>query len=248
MARKSDLRKQRTGTVINMTSKKQESDLGRALISVVDRIEDVFNVKLEHTGQWKLSDVVSSLRSNFTDITFHYHFETSAMKPGGGILSMVDHERTARPILNTEVKNQGTNDLRLAEGKPRQAKGNAIERLEKNVIGFRAAMMSEAILPFVCFGYGCDFAVDSSILDRVSTIAMFGRLNTVNVVNKGESGSFNRGSFFFREDKWTVEEMVEIIYEVASRAIHYYFARYGVGTFQVCADEPAEEIPGGDCL
>ncbi|MCQ3807647.1 MAG: hypothetical protein KTV16_10300 [Acidimicrobiia bacterium] len=52
------------------------------------------------------------------------------------------------------------------EGKPKQAKGNAIERLGKNVIGFRTAMMNEAIVPFVCFGSGCDFADDSSILDR----------------------------------------------------------------------------------
>ncbi|MDE0238209.1 MAG: hypothetical protein OXN95_13380 [bacterium] len=232
MARKHDLREQRAGTVINMTSKKQETDLGRALAEVVDRITDVFGVELEHTAQWKLADIVSSLRGDFHDIEFHYHFDTSAMKPDGGILSMLDSEGTARPILITEVKNQGTNDLRVAEGKPKQAKGNAIERLGKNVIGFRTAMMSEAIVPFVCFGYGCDFADDSSILDRVSTIAMFGPLNTVNVVNQGESGSFNRGSFFFREDKWSVDEMAEIMYEVASRAIHYYFASYGEAAFR----------------
>ena len=237
MVRKSDLRKQRAGTVINMTSKKQESDLGQALQSVVARIEEGFGVALEHAGQWKLSDIVSSLRSDFTDIEFHYHFETSAMKPDGGILSILDNEGIARPILITEVKNQGTNDLRAAEGRPRQAKGNAIERLGKNVIGFRTAMMSEAIVPFVCFGYGCDFADDSSILDRVSTIAMFGPLNTVNVVNQGEAGSFNRGSFFFREDRWTVDEMAEIMHEVASRAIHYYFACYGEGAFRADADE-----------
>ena len=232
MARKHDLRAQRAGTVINMTSKKQESELGRALTTVVDRIADAFDVDLEHTAQWKLADIVSSLRGDFNDIEFHYHFETSAMRPDGGILSMLDNEGTARPILITEVKNQGTNDLRAAEGKPRQAKGNAIERLGKNVIGFRTAMMSEAIVPFVCFGYGCDFANDSSILDRVSTIAMFGPLNTVNVVNQGESGSFNRGSFFFREERWTVNEMSEIMYDVASRAVNYYFARYGEAAFR----------------
>jgi hypothetical protein len=49
-----------------------------------------------------------------------------------------------------------------------------IERLGKNVIGFRTAMLKEDIMPFVCFGYGCDFEEQSSILDRVVTIAMFG--------------------------------------------------------------------------
>ena len=232
MARKHDLRAQRAGTVINMTSKQQESDLGGALSIVVDRIADEFDVDLEHTKQWRLADIVSSLRSDFDDIAFHYHLDTSTMKPDGGILSMLDSNGTARPILITEVKNQGTNDLRAAEGKPPQSKGNAIERLGKNVIGFRTAMMSEAIVPFVCFGYGCDFAYNSSILDRVSVIAMFGPLNTINVVNQGESGSFNRGSFFFREEKWTVDEMAEVMYEVASRSIHYYFACYGETAFR----------------
>ncbi|WP_419919128.1 EcoRI family type II restriction endonuclease [Candidatus Poriferisocius sp.] len=214
-----------------MTSKKQETDLGVALKNVVDRLSENFKVRLEHTAQWKLVDIVSLLRSSFTDIEFYYHFDTSAMKPDGGILSILDSEGTARPILITEVKNQGTNDLRTAEGKPRQAKGNAIERLGKNVIGFRTAMMNESIVPFICFGYGCDFADESSILDRVSTIAMFGPLNTINVVNQGESGLFNRGSFFFRETPLTVQEMANSMYEVASRAIYYYFARYGEDKF-----------------
>ena len=65
MARKHDLRAQRAGTVINMTSKKQESDLGKALIRAVEQIAEVFDVELEHTAQWKLADIVSSLRSNF---------------------------------------------------------------------------------------------------------------------------------------------------------------------------------------
>ncbi len=231
MARKSDLREQRTGTVINMTSKKQETDLGIALRNVVNSIESNFKVRLEHAAQWKLADVVSSLQNSFSDIEFYYHFETSAMKPDGGILSILDREETAHPILITEVKNQGTNDLRAAEGKPRQAKGNAIERLGKNVIGFRTAMMNESIVPFICFGYGCDFEEGSNILDRVSTIAMFGPLNVINVVNQGESGLFNRGSFFFREMPWTIEEMTDTMYEVASRAIYYYFARYGEDKF-----------------
>ncbi|MCY4258397.1 MAG: hypothetical protein OXE04_09005 [bacterium] len=232
MARKKHLRAQRAGTIINMTSKKQESDLGLALSATVEKIADKFAVDLEHAAQWKLADIVSSLRGYFEAIEFHYHFEKSTMRPDGGILSMLDNAGTARPILITEVKNQGTNDLRASEGLPRQARGNAIERLGKNVIGFRTAMMNEAIVPFVCFGYGCDFADDSSILDRVSTIAMFGPLNTVNVVNQGESGSFNRGSFFFREEKWSVDEMAAIMYEVASRAIHYYFACYGEADFR----------------
>ena len=49
------------------------------------------------------------------------------------------------PVLISEVKNQGTNDQRRREGLPRQARGNAIERLGKDVIGLRAALMRESI-------------------------------------------------------------------------------------------------------
>jgi type II restriction enzyme len=85
-------------------------------------------------------------------VDFAYKFDSSAMRPDGGILSIESDKGVLYPILITEVKNQGTNDLRANEGKPKQAKGNAIERLGKNVIGFRTALLGENIVPFVCFG------------------------------------------------------------------------------------------------
>ena len=237
MSKKDDLRKQRAGTVINRTSKKQEDLLGIALAAVVKKLELELGLIFKHETQWLLKDVVGRLREIFPTIDFQYHFDTSAMRPDGGILSIVDHEGKSFPVLVVEVKNQGTNDLRRIEGKAKQAKGNAIERLGKNVIGFRTAMLGEGIMPFVCFGYGCDFEDTSSILDRVSTIAMFGPLNQIGVVNEGDNGMFNRGSFFFREEKWTDLEMGEIMYEVAKRSIHYYFAKYGESQFPRLEDQ-----------
>ena len=121
--------------------------------------------------------------------------------------------------------------MRVQEGLPVQAKGNAIERLGKNVIGLRTALLHESIFPFICFGYGCDFAANSSILDRVSTIAMFGKLNVTHLHNTGNDGRFNRGSFYFREEQWTVEEMSRILHDIAERSIFYYFSKYGKETF-----------------
>lgn len=46
-------------------------------------------------------------------------------------------------------------------------------------------MLREAIMPFVCFGYGIDFEDGSSILDRVATIAMFGHLNRIHLMKSG---------------------------------------------------------------
>lgn len=176
MARKSDLRKQRSGTVINSISKKQETELDRAVKSIAQRLTNEFpGIKLSHKSSWLLKDVVSRLRTSFAEIEFHYFHESSSMRPDGGILCLLDGDGNEFPILIAEKKNQGTNDLRISEGKAKQAKGNAIERLGKNVIGFRTALLKESIFPFVCFGDGCDFADDSSIIDRVVTIAMFGK-------------------------------------------------------------------------
>ena len=155
------------------------------------------------------------------------------MTPDGGITFLVDKYNIYYPILIFEVKNQGTNDLRLQEGKTIQAKGNAVERLGKNVIGFRTYMLDEAIFPFVCFGDGCDFEKGSSILDRVKTIAMFGNLNKDYTSNIGVNGIFNRGSYYFRDEKWTYEEMYKIVSDVAERSVYYYFSKYGKENFEV---------------
>ncbi len=232
MAGKEQLRQQRTGTIINLTAKKQQSVLGRALHTLIDLLQKRFpEVKFEHKTEWRLKDIVALLREIYPDVKFHYHLDTSSMKPDGGILSIVDKTEKTYPILIVEVKNQGTNELRLREGLPPQARGNAIERLGKNVIGFRTALMHESIFPFVCFGDGCDFAEGSSILDRVITIAMFGELNVVHLFNEGPYGRFNRGTFFFRENPWKEDEMVEVMYEIACRSVHYYFAKYGEKAF-----------------
>lgn len=229
MARKHQLRKQRLGTVINVTSKKQESDIIKALRQVEDRLNQTFATKisLAHEKQWYLKDIVAEIRHTYPDTTSHYHFNTSSIRPDGGILHIRGkaRDKLIYPVLIAEVKNQGTNDLRAEEGLAKQARGNAIERLGKNLIGLRAALMREAIFPFVCFGYGCDFEADSSILDRVSTMAMFGELNKTHLHNE-EGGKFNRGSFYFRPQQWSVDEMVNVMADIAERAVLYYFSKY----------------------
>ncbi len=233
MARRDQLRVQRTGTVINATSKEQESAVIKALVSTIDRLGIEFPMAtFQHEKSWLLSAIVTRLRVHFPEVEFADVRPTSFIKPDGGILSIQDREANLHPVLVTEVKHQGTNDLRATEGLPRQAMGNAIERLGKNVIGFRSAFLSEGIMPFVCFGYGYDFSPASSIVDRVVTIAMFGPLNRVSVVNEGDDQQFNRGSFFFRNNEWSVDEMTDVMFDIASRSVHYYFARHGPDKFE----------------
>jgi type II restriction enzyme len=233
MAKKSDLRKQRAGTVINVTSKRQEHALVLALEEVCEQLQEKFPcITLKHESQWSLPAIIAELEAGFSGVEFHCCHGTSAMRPDGGILSIVSSSGAAFPILIAEKKNQGTNDLRALEGKSKQAKGNAIERLGKNVIGFRTALLKESIFPFICFGDGCDFADDSSILDRVVTIAMFGHLNREHLHNQGPHGVFNRGSFYFRVKEWTQNEMKDACYSIAEKSIFYYYSKYDEITFK----------------
>ena len=233
MARKADLRVQRKGTVINNHSKRQEKALDRALRAVEAGLNAKFpGIKLDHVTEWKLRDVVEKLRGSFPQVDFHYFFQTSTMRPDGGILSIIDNNGGKHPILIAEKKNQGTNDIRAIEGKSKQAKGNAIERLGKNVIGFRTAMKTESIFPFVCFGDGCDFDDGSSILDRVVTIAQFGKLNVEHLHNQGSNNEFDRGTFYFRSLEWTEDEMARLSLNLAEKSVYYYFSKYGESAFR----------------
>lgn len=232
MANKENLRKQRTGTIINNTSEKREGKAATALSRVILHLIRKFGVKLEHESNMYLKDIIVKLKEFYPDVDFNYNFDTSSMRPDGGILYIISKNNKKYPILITEMKNQGTNDLRVKEGKTKQAKGNAIERLGKNVIGFRTALLNESIFPFICFGDGCDFAKDSSILDRVITISMFGKLNVIRVHNEGPNGIFNRGSFYFREKLWSPSEMAKIMIDIAEKSVYYYFSKYGEKEFK----------------
>lgn len=241
MAKKHQLRDIHAGMILNVTARKQESDVIKALQKVVDHLDHKFGQKIAliHEKQWLLKDIISELKHCYPEAEFHYHFETSSIRPDGGILYIEGRlgDPLRYPILIAEAKNQGTNDARLLEGLPKQAKGNAIERLGKNLIGLRTALMRESIFPFVCFGYGCDFDPSSSILDRVSTMAMFGELNKTYLHNE-ENGKLNRGSFYFRCEKWTVDEMFTVMKDIAERSVMYYFSKYREEHFSIARRLP----------
>lgn len=238
MSNKYQLRGQRNDTVINMVSKKEDSQCKQVVDEVINEIQKEFGVKLIRENRIKLVDIISVLSSVFPTVKFAKpEKETSFMTPDGGITYLEDIRGKKYPVLIAEVKNQGTNDIRISEGKKKQAQGNAVERLGKNVIGFRAYMLEEGIFPFVCFGDGCDFEKGSSILDRVLTIAMFGSMNEDHTSNEGPNGIFNRGSYYFRRENWTASEMKKILKEVTRKSIFYYFSKYGDERFTESSKE-----------
>lgn len=171
----------------------------------------------------RLTDIIAMLSKQYPEYAhlFGEPQESSFISPDGGFLFATNKQGQRRLVLVAEVKRQGTNDARKLEGLKKQALGNAIERLGKNLIGIRAIFKNEGILPFICFGHGYDFKPGSSILDRVLTMNEFFPLNKV-FVEKNYL-PFEPVTMLFRYESWTVEEMTDHLLEVAERAIQYKF-------------------------
>src|SRR3546814_1406754 len=90
-----------------------------------------------------LIDIISSYETRFEFSALTK--DGSFIKPDVGILILKkeDDPSFQRIVLAVEMKRQGTNDQRALEGKGKQSQGNAIERLGKNLIGFRSALQYE---------------------------------------------------------------------------------------------------------
>ncbi len=233
---KEALRVSHVGITLNDRSSRMEVRLRAALVDVVRRIGHMFGVAVESEDTLPLDTIVSHLNATFgppNGLAFGKATANprSSLKPDGDFLYVRDQSDVKRCILVTEVKRQGTNTDRVAEGKPRQAQGNAIGRLRKNMQGVDAFFAGEAITPFVCFGEGCDFADGVTILDRVSTMNGFFPLNVVHVdkiyVDKPAPEIFKPTSLFFREEPWSSQEMRDVIWRICQRSIAYYQDTYG---------------------
>jgi len=163
--------------------------------------------------------------------------DKSFITPDGGFL-WVKINGKKYYILVSEQKRQGTNDKRLLEGKKRQSQGNAAERLGKNVDAIDVLFANEEIYPFIVFLQGCDFNDnESTIGDRIRTIAKFQEINVVNIYWKQVMKKlFVGGSYFMRghsmkelpgTSDWTFEEMILPMFTIAETALNYYLKKYG---------------------
>lgn len=230
---KEALRRSHVGITLNDQSAQMERRVDRALEEVKRRLL-VAGHQVGWQQQLPLDDIIRDLNARFPmprPFTKATNITSTSLKPDGGFLYVRDRAGQPRCVLVTEAKRQGTNDAREKEGKPKQARGNAIERLGKNLRGVEILFAGEDIVPFVCFGEGCDFASDSSILDRVATLNQFFPLNVVHVRKirpPGQHEVFRPVSLFFREPPWSPAEMVEVMWSVVSQSLQYYDSRYGL--------------------
>lgn len=211
-------------SVKNSISKIMDGDIGIAVKRVVMHLKKKYpDLSFDHKKKLLLSEIIKDLRQEYPEYAddFSTVIDASFIKPDGGFIYATNKKGRKKLILVAEVKRQGTNDKRLLEGLDKQAKGNAIERLGKNLIGIRAIFKKEKIIPFVCFGSGDDFNKDSTIRDRVITMNDFFPLQKIFI--QKDNPPFEPVSMFFRSKNWTTKNMKDTMVEIAEMAIQSYF-------------------------
>lgn len=222
----------------NKKSKQDDKDVYIAMDKVCDYLRNKTDFVsffetdyyLDFQHQIEVKYMIDFLKKKNVRREFNYEFIDRAIIPDGGILYLVKKNTNEKfPLVIAEIKRQGTNKERLAEGKSKQATGNAIERLGKNLTGIRTMMNYEKITPFVCFGWGGDFALDTeetgTVRSKVVMMNQFYDLNKIHVFKKDGNSDldyFAPVSMYFREERWSVDEMFNIMKEIAETAIRYY--------------------------
>jgi len=127
-----------------------------------------------------------------------------------------------------EMKNQGHEETH----KINQAKGNAIERLAKNINFIRLWTKDESILPFIgfCAGYdfctGCSYCHGSYIIDRLASMNDFYPLNQVRLFKNtyGQGGQSN----FYQVNNFQEKFMYDMCLDVAEKSFIYYRNKYKI--------------------
>lgn len=221
----------------NEKSKKDDKDIYKAMRNVQFYLIDRFNMLADYEDyeiifekKIKVKYMIEMIQKAGLRNEFDYNYNNRTIVPDGGILYLKNKKNNEKlPLVIAEIKRQGTNKERVAEGKKKQATGNAIERLGKNLTGIKAMMNYEKITPFVCFGWGCDFDSNSkgsgTVISKVVMLNEFYPINRIYVFKKDGNANLNSFapvSMYFREKPWTIKEMADIMIEIAETSFRYW--------------------------
>lgn len=220
----------------NTKSKVDDKDIYKAMKEVHNYIMERFDIK-NNLPEWEIifeksidvAYMINMIKKRQIRNEFEDKYCDRTIHPDGGVL-YIRNKKTGEklPLVIAEIKRQGTNDIREQEGKSKQATGNAIERLGKNLTGIKTMMNYEKITPFVCFGWGCDFSDNEecgTVLSKVVMMNEFYPLNRIFVFKRDGNANYNDFapvSMYFREKKWEVNEMRDIMKEIAETSLRYW--------------------------
>lgn len=199
----------------NTKSKKDDAIIKIATNEVIQILKEKYpNHIFEHRSALKFTEIEEYCQRLF-DLP-DYDYNDRRLLPDGGVIWM-DNKY---PILISEMKRQGTNDERLEEGKAKQASGNAIERLGKNLIGYKVLYEQEDILPFICFLWGCD-CLDGTVQGKLYTLNSFYKLNTLYT---GQENKYNKPFTFMTlaDRPFSKDELVQSLLKITDYSIKYF--------------------------
>lgn len=191
--------------------------------------------KVFHDLQIKYPEKNFTLKKTLPQSSIAHHFNPSyqsenpksTIKPDGGILFLNDNI----PILSTEAKKQGTNNLRCDKGLKKQAMGNAIERAHKNYNEIKNLFDPYPYTGYILFGYGCDFKYGSSIIDRLGAMTYYDSFNTLHIKDTIHKQTINglhlierhkKASVFLQVPPFTFDFLYEKTMEAAEIALSFH--------------------------
>lgn len=197
--------------VKNTVSKKDDKIIKVVAQECAERLNKNFpNHKFIYKATLTFNEIEKYAKIN------HTNFNTARrVEPDGGVIWM-DNKY---PILISEMKHQGTNDERIAEGKTKQATGNAIERYGKNLMAFHTLYMNDEILPVVAFCHGCDFLVET-VQAKLHALNSFHECNKVYTEPTNER--LKPSTILYQLNSWTEDQMLPVMYEIAVASIKYF--------------------------
>lgn len=183
--------------------------------------DNQYNFKITHERRLMNTE----LYSHFTDSSSRHVLESerTGVRPDGGVLLLEHISGKRMVVLVGENKKQGF-------GEVNKAKGNAVERLSKNIQWFRDWTCSESILPFVAFIHGRDFSKGSYVIDRVASMGNFYKLNQLNILK--DKNGMGGASLFCRVQPFTKNEMYKYCRDILECACMYYAQKYGENNFK----------------
>lgn len=144
-------------------------------------------------------------------------------------------KREKKPLFIGEMKKQGTNDKRIAEGKKKQAKGNAAgDRACKNfqIAGDYCFCCDKEFFPYTIFFHGCDYdkrTIDKTTIGKLKPF--FGDFNVLNPYFNKEGIAFGKrfgGSCFYQKDPYSSDQLYDICYKCCEKGLKHYLKKYNV--------------------
>lgn len=186
-------------------------------------------LEIVHINRMTNRDAYEKLRLDNNDMRLYQgyiDYPNYGIKPDGGII-LLNHYNKEDDIVKTdiifasELKRQGSNDKRLIEGKPKQAIGNAIERLGKNAKFISNLTENEDIYPYMIFVSGCDVN-EPFFLSKLIQSNNGRNINTYNLYKENNQSCI---TFITQEENFDSKTFRKYCIQMAEDSLLYYLKK-----------------------